>query len=49
MLLHHSRLTKSMEAMDITEDRTFFAAKEDVVINVKEIGEVDVAAGVPVI
>ena len=38
-----------MEAMDIAEDRTIFAAEEDVVINVKKIGDVAVAAGVPLI
>ena len=49
MMLHHSRPTNIMEAVDITEDRTIFASKEGVGINVKKIGEVAVAAGVPVI
>ena len=49
MLLHHSQITKIIEALDITEGRTIFVAEEDVVFNVEKIGEVAVEVGVPVI
>ena len=49
MMLQNSQHTKMMEAVDITEDRNVFAAEEDAVLNVEEIGEVAVAAEVPVI
>ena len=38
-----------MEAVDITKDRTIIEVEEDVIPNFKEIGEVDVEAGVTVI
>ena len=49
MLLHYIRSTKSMKAVDITEIINLFAAEEDIVLNVEEIGEVDLESGVPVI
>ena len=49
MLLHHSIPTKIIEAVYITADRTIFLAKEDAVLNAKEIGELAVMVGYPVI
>ena len=49
MLLHHSQLNKIMQAVDIMDGRINFLAKEDVVLNIEEIGKVSVTAGVPVI
>ena len=48
-MLHHILFTYIMEAVDITEERTTFTAKYEVVLTVKEIGKRDMAAGVPVI
>ena len=48
-MLHHRRTTNSMEDVDITEDRTIFVDEEDMVLNVKGIGEVALAVGVTVI
>ena len=49
MLLCHSRHTKIIESMDITEEITIIEAEEDVVLNVDEIGEVVVVNRVTVI
>ena len=49
MLLHHSRLTKVVEVVDITEDIKIIEAKEDVALDVEEIREVAMVAGVTVI
>ena len=48
-MLHHVLFTYIMEAVDITEERTTFTAKYEVVLTVKEIGKRDMTAGVPVI
>ena len=47
--MHHSLPTEIIETADIMEYRKQFAAKEDAVLNVEEIGEVAVSARVPVI
>ena len=49
MLLHHSRLTKVVEVVDITEDIKIIEAKEDVALDVEEIREVAMVARVTVI
>ena len=49
MILKHSLLTKITEAVDTTAYRTIIASGEDVVLNVEEIVEVAVLAGVTVI
>ena len=49
MLLHHIKLTKIMEDVDIMEGRKIIEAEEDVEPNVEEIGDVAMVARVPVI
>ena len=38
-----------MEAVDITDGRTIFAARKDMVLNVEEMIEMTVADGFPVL
>ena len=49
MLIHYSIPTNIMEAMYITVDTKKITAKEDAVLNAKEIGELAMVVGETVI